>query len=300
MDDKRIYADAHIHISLDGENTKKLRAELKEKKYDSIKEILQRYKDKNIFMLRDGGDNLGASLAAREIAITLGITYKSPGWGICKKGGYGSFIGKPVGDISDFKESFKELLKVRPDHLKIVLTGLVDFESYGRVGGIFFTFDELYYMIQSAKDKNLPVMVHANSSAAVKMAVAAGADTVEHGYFIDEEELHMMAERGTVWVPTLSPLGNLIKNGAGRYMNQIPTIKKIYEEQCEKIKRAADIGVKIAVGSDAGSYGVPHVCGFFDEVMHLCDAAGTVLELSHLGNKRIMPTINSEEDRSHS
>ncbi|MDI3480971.1 MAG: hypothetical protein PWQ97_626 [Tepidanaerobacteraceae bacterium] len=270
VNNKNIYMmDAHIHISLDGENSKKLRAELKQKKYDSLKKILCRYRENNILMLRDGGDNLGASLVAREIAETLGIIYKAPGWGIYKKGGYGSFLGRPVGDISDFKEIFRKLLKFRPDHLKIVLTGLVDFESYGRVGGIFFTFDELYYMVQSAKEKNLPVMVHANSPEAVRMAVLAGADTVEHGYFITEDELNLMAERGTVWVPTLSPLGNLIKNGDKRYINQIPNIKRIYEEHCNKIRKAASIGVKIAVGSDAGSYGVPHVTGFFDEVMHL-------------------------------
>ncbi|TZE81563.1 amidohydrolase family protein [Calorimonas adulescens] len=268
MSDKRVYVDAHIHISLNGENSRKLRAEFKEKKYDSLKDILCQYRDNNILILRDGGDNLGMSLAARDIAQTLGIIYKTPGWAIYKKGGYGSFLGRPVEDISEFKESFKELLKVRPDHLKIILTGLVDFESYGQVGGIFFTFDELYYMIQSAKEKNLPVMVHANSSEAVRMAVLAGADTIEHGYFITEDELYLMRERNTVWVPTLSPLGN-IKSCDQRYSGQISNIQRIYEGHLWKIKKALTIGVRIAVGSDAGSYRVHHVTGFFDEVMHL-------------------------------
>jgi len=268
MQDKRIFIDSHIHISLGGKNLKKLSEELKEKDYETINDRLCKYKENNILMLRDGGDNIGATLIAREIAETLGIIYKTPGWAIYKKGGYGSFLGKPVEDISDFKKNFQELLKVRPDHLKIILTGLVDFGSYGRVGGIFFTFDELYYMIQSAKEKDLPVMVHANSPEAVRMAVSAGADTIEHGYFITEDELYMMAENGTVWVPTLSPLGN-IKSCDPRYANQVPNIKRIYEEHSGKIKKAVAIGVRIAVGSDAGSYGVHHGQGFFDEVMHL-------------------------------
>jgi hypothetical protein len=43
------------------------------------------------------------------------------------------------------------------------------------------------------------------------MAVKAGADTIEHGYYLTEEELHLMAEYGTIWLPTLSPRGTSLR-----------------------------------------------------------------------------------------
>ncbi|WP_148866710.1 amidohydrolase family protein [Thermosediminibacter litoriperuensis] len=266
-----MFVDSHVHISLNGMNSKDWRRILAEGNYKPIMEILDLYKSKNILILRDGGDNLGASLAAREIAGRMGIIYKTPGWAIYKKGRYGGFLGRPVTDIKDFKSMFAELLKSKPDHLKVILTGIVDFNSYGQFGGISFSYEELYYMIQRAKEKELPIMVHANSSAAVKMAIEAGADTIEHGYFITDEELHMMAERDVIWVPTLSPLGNIIENKdfRYRYRNQIQIIKRIFNEHLAAVKKAIDLGVKIAIGSDSGSFGVYHSQGFFDEVKHI-------------------------------
>ncbi|WP_206708700.1 amidohydrolase family protein [Koleobacter methoxysyntrophicus] len=265
----KMFVDSHIHISLNGINSKKWRMGLMKGDYTPILKILDEYKRKNVLIIRDGGDNFGASLAARDLAGQMGIIYRTPGWAIYKKGRYGSFLGKPVGDINDFKNMFVELLKVKPDHLKVILTGAVDFGLYGQVGGISFTFEELYYIIQCAKEKNLSVMVHANSSAAVEMAVRAGADTIEHGYFITEHALHAMAESDVVWVPTLSPLGNIIERDDLKYRSQIRNIKRIYDEHLAAVKKAIEIGVKIAVGSDSGSYGVYHGQGFFDEVMHM-------------------------------
>ncbi|MDN5332692.1 MAG: hypothetical protein PWP45_1917 [Tepidanaerobacteraceae bacterium] len=269
--DDSMFVDCHIHVSLDGKDSKKWRRLILEKNYEPIKDILNLYKKKNILILRDGGDNLGISRVARDIATSLGIIYKSPGWAIYKKGKYGTFLGKPVSGIDDFKNVFAEILKVRADHLKVILTGLVDFDCYGKVGEIAFSKQELTYIVQSAKEKGLPVMIHANSALGVRMAVEAGADTIEHGYFVTEEELHLMAERDVIWVPTLAPLGNILENDRFRrlYSKQIKVIQRIFDEHLKAVKRALSLGVKVAVGSDSGSSGVHHVQGFFDEVRHL-------------------------------
>jgi len=270
-----MYIDTHIHISLNGKNSTIWRKQLSLTPYESVLSVLKEYKSKDILLLRDGGDPQGISLKAREIAQEVGIIYKTPGWGIYKKGHYGNFIGKPVTDVMDFKREFKELLKVKPDHLKIILTGIVDFDIYGKVGATGFSYEEMKVMVECAKEKGLPVMVHANTSKAVSSAIKTGVDTVEHGYFISDEELYAMAENGVVWVPTLSPLGNLIESDDPRFQNQRENIKRIYKEHITNIKKAIKIGVKIAIGSDAGSYGVYHCKGFFDEVEHMTRAGLT-------------------------
>ncbi|AQV01094.1 hypothetical protein [Desulfococcus multivorans] len=45
-------------------------------------------------------------------------------------------------------------------------------------------------------------MVHCNGETPVAIAVEAGCDSVEHGFFMGEENLRRMADMGTVWVPT--------------------------------------------------------------------------------------------------
>lgn len=267
-----MFLDAHIHISLDGRDFRTSRKMHRTGNSDIIRNILKEYKKLGIYLLRDGGDNLDVSLRAREIAREEGMILKTPVYAIYKQGKYGSFLGKPVADRDQFKQEFKRLLLFEPDHLKIILTGLLDFNCYGKVDGTAFSYQELYYMVQSAKEKGLPVMVHANSAEAVQIAVRAGADTIEHGYYVSEEELYLMAEQGTIWVPTLAPLGNLCTYKDTRYAGQMDTITKIYESQKENVRRADQIGVKIAVGSDAGSYGVYHGQGFWDEVSHLVQA----------------------------
>lgn len=264
-----MHIDTHIHISLNGINSKVWRKQLSLTPYESILSLLKEYKSRNIILLRDGGDPMGISLKAREIAREMGIIYKTPGWAIYKKGHYGNFIGRPVDDMVDFKREFKELLKVKPDHLKIILTGIVDFDIYGKVGAAGFSYKEMKVMVECAKEKGLPVMVHANTSTAVASAIKAGADTIEHGYFITDEELHAMLENDVVWVPTLSPLGNIIENDDHKFNNKKQIIKRMYEEHIKNIRKALKMGVKIAVGSDAGSYRVYHGAGFEDEVRHI-------------------------------
>ena len=156
--------DAHIHLSLDGIDFRNSRQRYKDGDYDEIPKIFHEYKQRGIYAVRDGGDDLDISQIAREIAQEMEIIYKTPIYSFYKKGHYGNFTGKAVTDIRDFKDKFDDLMVKKPDHLKIILTGVVDFEKYERFGETTFTFYELYYMVQSAKYKKLPVMVHANSS----------------------------------------------------------------------------------------------------------------------------------------
>jgi len=264
--------DAHVHISLDGKNFRASRETHKTGDNHTIRNILREYKRVGIYILRDGGDNLDVSLRARAIAREEGMIFRTPVYAIYKRGAYGSFLGKPIENIQQFDQEFRNLLLFKPDHLKILATGLLDFNCFGKADGLAFDAQELYHMVRRAKEEDLPVMVHANSAEAVLAAVRAGADTIEHGYYLSEETLNLMAEKETIWIPTLAPVGNLIAYHNDRYASQMDNIKKIYESQKENVWRAYQIGVKIAVGSDAGSHHVYHGQGFWDEVCHLVQA----------------------------
>ena len=263
--------DAHIHLALNHLFNKRVwESAGREKKIKWIRTIFKEYKKRGIYILRDGGDAFFASKLAREIAGEEGMIYKSPIYALYKKGHYGSFLGKPITGLEDFKREFKFLLEHEPDHLKIILTGLVDFKKYGETGETAFKMHELQYMADAAKEHALPVMVHANGRDGVQKAIAAGVHTIEHGYLISEAQVYSMAEKGIVWVPTLAPLGNILHSSDEKFNNrEREVISKVFEGQLENIKKAVEMGTKIALGSDAGAYAVEHGQGLFHEMKHL-------------------------------
>jgi hypothetical protein len=76
-------------MALDGRDFRNSRIE--NQKPVVIRKLLQGYKKKGIYFLRDGGDNLNISLQARDIALEEGMILRTPVYAIYKKGAYGSF-----------------------------------------------------------------------------------------------------------------------------------------------------------------------------------------------------------------
>ena len=111
-------------------------------------------------------------------------------------------------------------------------------------------------------------MAHANGARTVEAAAAAGVDSVEHGAYLDEDALAAMRENGTVWVPTLSTVGNL--RGKGRFNEG--AVVAILNSALENVRKFANMGGLIAPGTDAGAWAVPH--GSLTEYELLRDALG--------------------------
>lgn len=127
------------------------------------------------------------------------------------------------------------------------------------------------------------------------MAVECGIDTIEHGYFITERELYKMGEKETIWIPTLSPLGNLVINKDKRFEKDIDIIKRVYEEHLKTVNLAYEMGIKMAVGSDSGCHGVLHVDGTFDEINHFVKAGIKKEEVIKMSIKNGMKACNLSE-----
>ena len=72
----------------------------------------------------------------------------------------------------------------------------------------------------------------------------------------------MLAQSHTVWVPTLVTVRNLM--GDGRYEDEV--LWPIIESAKENVRKAFQLGIKVAPGSDAGAYRVLHGQGIQDEM----------------------------------
>ncbi len=248
-------ADCHMHMILDGVHWRSAIARHAQKPDLAwIRAVLAGYQAQGFTYLRDGGDRWGAGRAARELAAECGITYRTPLAPLCKKGHYGSFIGKTWQDFREFAALVREHRTKGADFIKIMISGLMDFDRFGVLTEEGLPAGEVRELIHIVHEEGFSVMAHANGARTVEAAAAAGVDSVEHGAYLDEDALAAMVENRTVWVPTLSTVGNL--RDKGRF--DASAVAAIWKSAADNVCRFAAMGGLIAPGSDAGAWAVPH------------------------------------------
>lgn len=260
-----------MHMLLDGVDWRAaIDGHRREPDRDLIRTRLKAYADAGFVYLRDGGDRWGVGAAAREMAPEFGITYRTPLAPLCKEGHYGAFIGEKFSDFREFAELVRKTRQDGGDFIKIMVSGLMDFDCYGRLTEEPLAPGEIAELVHIVHEEGFSVMLHANGARTVEACALAGADSVEHGAYLDEESLHAMAENDTIWCPTLSTVGNL--RGKGRFDEN--AVRAIYDAAAENVRVFAGMGGIVSPGSDAGAWAVPHVQGGMDEYVHLHRALG--------------------------
>lgn len=248
-------ADCHMHMILDGYDWKAAIARHREAPAESwIREQLKTYQNLGFTYLRDGGDRWGAGKRARELAADYGIRYRTPLAPLCKRGHYGGFIGETYGSFREYATLVAQHRENGADFIKIMISGLMDFDHFGVLTEGGYPAQEIRELSRIAHEEGFAVMAHCNGAATAIAAAEAGIESVEHGAYLNEEALHAMAEAGTVWVPTLSTIGNL--RGKGRFDEK--AVQSILGSAVENVSRFADLGGLLAPGTDAGAWAVPH------------------------------------------
>ena len=247
--------DCHMHMILDGFDWKaaiRRHAQGPDEKW--IREILKEYQRLGFTYLRDGGDRWGAGKKARELAPEYGIRYRTPLANLCKAGHYGAFIGEKYADFKEYTALVRKARADGADFIKIMISGLMDFDRFGVLTEEGLPPEEIRELIHIAHEEGFAVMAHANGARTAEAAAKAGIDSIEHGAYLDGDALCAMKQNGTVWVPTLSTIGNL--RGKGRFHED--AVQAILESALENVSAFARMGGLVALGSDAGAWAVPH------------------------------------------
>lgn len=248
-------ADCHIHMVLDGRDWRSaIGRHSRTPEIPWIRQVLDRYRRNGVTYLRDGGDRWGVGAAARAIAPEYGIVYRTPLAPLCKAGHYGSFIGRAYENLQEYADLVTQSRASGGDFIKIMLSGLMDFNQFGVLTEPGLRPEEIRELIHIAHQEGMAVMAHANGAVVVAAAAEAGVDSVEHGAYLNREALDAMKQAGTVWVPTLSTLGNL--RGRGRFSE--PDVQRILESAMEAVSEFVHMGGLVAPGTDAGAWAVPH------------------------------------------
>ena len=245
-------ADCHMHMILDGYEWKSAIARHKEKPdEDFIRKVLSTYQELGYTYLRDGGDRWGAGKRARELAGEYGITYRTPLAPLCKKGHYGAFIGLSWETLREYRNLVVLHRENGADFIKIMISGLMDFDHFGVLTEEGLEPEEIRELVHIAHEEGMAVMSHCNGARTAEAAALSGVDSIDHGAYLDKDALQAMADSGTVWVPTLSTIGNL--RGKGRFNEA--AVRRILDSALSNI---AEYKGYLAAGTDAGAWAVPH------------------------------------------
>lgn len=148
---------------------------------------------------------------------------------------------------------------------------------------------ELALVVAEAGARGVPVLAHAHGAEGALAAVRAGVRSIEHGTYLTDETLKLMAQRGTFFVPTADVVNDLAEPG-GDYDNaglqrRGQMMKPVL---VDTIRRARTAGVKIAAGSDTG-YSPNSIARVSREIVEFVDAGLTPLQALQAAT-----TVNAE------
>ncbi len=271
--------DSHVHLTMSGQIGEELRSRQLFNKFEQNEPLIRARIEKSlacgIMALRDGGD-LGGHTHKHIVENGIShVSVKSAGRAWHAPGRYGKIIGRAPENGLTLAESIKANCE-GIDHIKIINSGLNSLNEVGRQTPAQFHRDELDEAFQTARILGLKIMVHANGKLPVKFAVEAGCDSIEHGFFMGEENMKRIADRQVFWVPTAFPMKAFSMHNPESPQSQAAS--RILEAQLEQMGRARKLGVNLAAGTDAGAFGVRHGMALAEELKLMMDAGFSIEE----------------------
>jgi imidazolonepropionase-like amidohydrolase len=278
--------EAHAHLFLDGGelNADKRAAYLQqtpEQLLTLANERLPKLVRYGIAGVRDAGDKDGVGLALSKLYASgqgsraLMPYVESPGAAIHHKGRYGSFMADAVEHHASLRAVVEARVAAGADRIKLIPTGIINFKKAAVTAEPQMTTEEVAEIVAAAKSLNRQTFAHASGDIGIDRAIDGGVDSVEHGFFLRDDQLGKLRDRQIAWVPTFAPVQKQVDHA--EIMKWEPDIvanlRGILERHATSLAKAHAMGVIIIAGSDAGSYGVAHGVDFIYE-LELMERAG--------------------------
>ena len=265
--------DCHVHLVMDGEpnyldlvmNEPFAMVAIKAVKY------VGRYLPAGFTTIRDLGSqgNVGVSIRnAINEGIIEGPRVLASGRVLSITGGHGDFFPPWLFGKAIRKQLLAEIVDGREDIREAVRRQLaegVDLIKFCATGGVMdpvstpeaqeFSDEEIETIIEEANRLSKRTATHAQGTKGIKAAIRAGVGSIEHGFMLDDECIKLMKEMGTFLVPTLSALYWEVKKGVESGIPEVSAKKaeQLIDLNIQSFKKAVSGGVKIAMGTDAGT-----------------------------------------------
>ncbi len=156
------------------------------------------------------------------------------------------------------RHKVREMVRAGADWIKIATTGGVGTPTGGPLLRQF-SLEEVQAIVDTAHAAGKPVMSHAYGGDGVKICLDAGVDSIEHGAALDDALIEQMVRQNTWLVPTftvlrkIAALGDIDPCPVPAYMPRKARI--LMDAQAESFPKVLAAGIRIAMGTDLGSFG---------------------------------------------
>ncbi len=251
--------DAHVHLCLDGSPdpttalSKDSTPQLTLKAASHARQTLEA----GVTTVRDMGGRDYVDLAIRdgiESGLLQGPRMICSGKLVCMTGGHGWQFGREASGADDVREAVREQLKMGVNFIKMIATGGVMTKGVDP-GATQFTLEELLAGVEEARKAGRRTATHAQGTEGIKNSLRAGVNSIEHGFFLDEEAVELMLEMNAYLVPTLNAPYKIIRGGVRRGVPRyaVEKSKSVMKSHFQSVRRAHRSKIPIAMGTDAGT-----------------------------------------------
>lgn len=153
-----------------------------------------------------------------------------------------------------FGDGVRHAIKRGADVIKVCISSGVG-DAAARPDAVQLTQPEIDAVVDEAHRLGIKVAVHSHSDMGARMAIKAGADSIEHGSFMTDDTLRLMKAKGVWLVADLqaAEYGN-VPNAIGYSAEELRKARATYDPFIRMTRSAIRMGVKIAFGTDAGEY----------------------------------------------
>lgn len=242
------WIDTHVHLDWHFDKTAHLAKQQNEKPEETVL-----YDAENAWLTLEGGFTTVQSVGSRFDAL------------VRDRINAGSLPGPRI------LTSFRQIMNTsgNPEQLRALvrqtkadgadLIKLFATSGLGSGGAQTMTDEQIQAVCSEAKAQGLRSVVHAISDQGARASVLAGCTSIEHGTFVSDETLGLMAERGTYFDPNFLVLHNYLEQLAKFNFSEATaaTLEKAFAPTADVLKRARKHNVKVVLGTDAvaGAHG---------------------------------------------
>jgi imidazolonepropionase-like amidohydrolase len=273
--------DAHVHLAWSGQAEPNELVE-RESRYMTVLRCVanaQRQLQAGVTTVRDLGspDSIAVEVArAVELGLVPGPRVLAAGRIVAMTGGHAWYLGREADGPDAVRRAVREEFKRGASWLKLMASGGVFSGENERPGAPEYTIEELRAGVEEAHRSGRKAAAHAISLEAIRNALDAGVDSIEHGSFLDRETAERMRQRGTYLVPTLSFTKAYGREGPamGLPKRVLDLAAEVSAASEESLRLALAAGVPIAAGSDSGVPGQPHGA-LIEELRQIAGAGAT-------------------------
>jgi imidazolonepropionase-like amidohydrolase len=279
--------DAHIHLThgYDGAVEDREAAQ-------GVRAVSQGFRAlrAGITTVRELGSYRQVDIALRDAiraGRVLGPRMLCAGTYLAITGGHGHPKGRAADGPVEVRRAVREQLLAGADLIKVMCSGGAA-RADESPDASQFTAEEISAIVDEAALAGRSVAAHAHPARSIKWALRAGAYSIEHGTFLDDEACDLLCETGAFLVPTLNVYRTIADSPRWPHLRERADF--LHSHKVQTFRRAADRGAKWAVGSDASSF-LP-IEDFYKELQAISEALEmqptAVLQAASKGNAALL------------